>query len=143
MKPETKANLKTAQDFCDKNDKSTEFMLQYMQDFAKVDLDCVLSYLKKYGGFVEEDKPKVKHELDVLKKIVEKLCNVTGYFISGHYLREGFATEIILRKCNDKKVMVEFKHESHDNAMLQAVDYLTDQPVEQDWAAKQEEYHSR
>ena len=47
MKPETKANLKTAQDFCDKNDKSTEFMLQYMQDFAKVDLDCVLNYLEK------------------------------------------------------------------------------------------------
>lgn len=30
----------------DENDKSTEFMLEYMQSFANVDLDCVLNYLQ-------------------------------------------------------------------------------------------------
>lgn len=42
----TKAKLKEAQAYCDRNDKSTEFMLQYMQDFAGVDLDVVLQFLK-------------------------------------------------------------------------------------------------
>ena len=39
--------LLEAKQFCDDNDKSTEFMLQYMQDYAGVDLDCVLDFLMK------------------------------------------------------------------------------------------------
>lgn len=46
MKKETKAKLRMAQIYCDDEDKSTEFMLQYMQDVAGVDLDCVLKFLK-------------------------------------------------------------------------------------------------
>lgn len=38
--------LESAQIYCDVNDKSTEFMLQYMQDMANVDLDDVLDYLQ-------------------------------------------------------------------------------------------------
>jgi hypothetical protein len=45
MKRQTKLLLKAAQQYCDDNDKSTEFTLQYMQDVAGVDLDCVLRYL--------------------------------------------------------------------------------------------------
>ena len=48
MKGETKKLLDEAYEYCNENDKSTEFMLQYMQDFANVDLDCVINYLKKY-----------------------------------------------------------------------------------------------
>lgn len=47
MKEKTKALLREAKLYCDENDKSTEFMLQYMQDIANVDLDCVLNYLTK------------------------------------------------------------------------------------------------
>lgn len=47
MKAETKEKLFIAWDYCDENDKSTEFMLQYMQDVAGVDLDCVISFLEK------------------------------------------------------------------------------------------------
>lgn len=47
MKEATRALLKEAQDYCDENDKSTEFMLEYMQDVAHVDLDCVLAFLEK------------------------------------------------------------------------------------------------
>ena len=47
MKPETKEKLFIAWDYCDEEEKSTEFMLQYMQDFAGVDLDCVISFLNK------------------------------------------------------------------------------------------------
>ncbi|MBK5202174.1 MAG: hypothetical protein JJE45_00430 [Prolixibacteraceae bacterium] len=47
MKAETKRKLFEAWQYCDDYDKSTEFMLQYMQDVAKVDLDCVISFLQK------------------------------------------------------------------------------------------------
>ena len=47
MKTETKAKLEIAKQYCDDNDKSTEFMIQYMQDIAGVDFDCVMNYLRK------------------------------------------------------------------------------------------------
>ncbi len=47
MKAETKRKLLTAWQYCDDEDKSTEFMLQYMQDIAGVDLDCVIGFLQK------------------------------------------------------------------------------------------------
>jgi hypothetical protein len=53
---ETKKLLKRAQYYCDIEDKSTEFMLQYMQDVANVDLDAVLYYLETFGGFEKIDK---------------------------------------------------------------------------------------
>ena len=33
--------------YCDELDKSTEFMLQYMQDFAKTDFDTVMNFITK------------------------------------------------------------------------------------------------
>jgi len=47
MKTETKDKLFEAWAYCHEHDKSTEFMLQYMQDFANVDLDCVISFFRK------------------------------------------------------------------------------------------------
>ena len=45
--PESKLELlRTAHSYCDEEDKSTEFMLQYMQDFAGVDLDTMMYYLE-------------------------------------------------------------------------------------------------
>lgn len=49
MKAETKAKLFEAWQYCDDSDKSTEFMLQYMQDVAGVDLDCVINFIQKYS----------------------------------------------------------------------------------------------
>ena len=48
MKIKTKELLDVAYKYCNDNDKSTEFMLEYLQDTAKVDLDCVIKYLEKY-----------------------------------------------------------------------------------------------
>ena len=45
MKESTKQKLKEAMDYCDSNNKSTEFMIQYMQDFAGVSFECVMNYL--------------------------------------------------------------------------------------------------
>jgi len=47
MKKSTRRKLRNAQQYCDDNDKSTEFMLEYMQDVANVDLDCVMNFLYK------------------------------------------------------------------------------------------------
>ncbi len=47
MKVETKNKLLEAWLYCDENDKSTEFMIQYMQDIANVDLDCVMNFITK------------------------------------------------------------------------------------------------
>jgi hypothetical protein len=55
MKAVTKEKLLTAWQYCDDEDKSTEFMLQYMQDFAGVDLDCVISFMQKTS---DEDRIK-------------------------------------------------------------------------------------
>ena len=47
MKITTKNKLLAAWEHCDDNDKSTEFMLEYMQDMANVDLDCVMNFIQK------------------------------------------------------------------------------------------------
>lgn len=47
MKAITKNKLFGAWQYCDDNDKSTEYMLQYMQDYAGVDLDCVINFMQK------------------------------------------------------------------------------------------------
>ena len=47
MKNETKQKLLDAIEYCNKNDKSTEFMIQYMMDMVGVDHDCVMNFLYK------------------------------------------------------------------------------------------------
>lgn len=47
MKQKTKNKLFEAWQYCDDNNKSTEFMLQYMQDFANIDLDSVIKFIEK------------------------------------------------------------------------------------------------
>lgn len=46
MTKETKDLLTEAYNYCIENEKSSEFMLEYMQDFANVDLDTVLDFIK-------------------------------------------------------------------------------------------------
>jgi len=42
----TKLKLAAVHQWCDVEDKSTEYITQFMQDTCKVDLDCVLTYFK-------------------------------------------------------------------------------------------------
>ena len=39
-----------ARDYCNEHDKSTEFMMQYMQDTANVSFDQVVQFLMEEGG---------------------------------------------------------------------------------------------
>lgn len=62
MKRKTKKRLLAAWHYCDKNDKSTEFMLEYMQDVAGVDLDCVLEFIQNTEPEEREAFAKSLHE---------------------------------------------------------------------------------
>jgi hypothetical protein len=46
--------LRSAYEYCEEKDKSTEFMLEYMQDVAKVDLDTVIEFLQLEEKFEHE-----------------------------------------------------------------------------------------
>ena len=48
MTEEQKEALITAWNYCDIEDKSTEFMLAYMADFACLDYDDVVSFVTTY-----------------------------------------------------------------------------------------------
>jgi hypothetical protein len=41
--------LREAMNYCDREGKSTEFMIQYMQDHARVTHDIVIEYLARLG----------------------------------------------------------------------------------------------
>ena len=45
MKYITKLKLAAVHQLCDAEDKSTEYMLQIMQDTCDVDLNCCISYM--------------------------------------------------------------------------------------------------
>jgi hypothetical protein len=45
MKESTKQILLDAWDWCDDEDKSTEFMLQYMSDVANIEYESVVDYI--------------------------------------------------------------------------------------------------
>lgn len=41
----TRAQLEMAKKYCDDEDKSTEFMIEYMQDVANTNFDTVMAFL--------------------------------------------------------------------------------------------------
>lgn len=53
MKKAIEAKLKIAYDRCEAEDRSTEYMIQFMADFACVSVSTVIWYLQKMR---EEDK---------------------------------------------------------------------------------------
>ena len=50
MRLNTKKKLIEAINYCENRQKSVEFTIQYMQDYADVDLDCVMKFLKQYAN---------------------------------------------------------------------------------------------
>ena len=60
--------LQEAKDWCDDNDKSTEFMIQYMQDFAGATEDEVMDFL------ISQSKPPSTKPQETEQEI-EDYCN--------------------------------------------------------------------
>ena len=50
MKIKTKNKLAEAWQYCEDNNKSTEFMLEYMQDIANVNLACVIDFIQEISN---------------------------------------------------------------------------------------------
>lgn len=56
----TKLKLAASHQWCDVEDKSTEFMIQFMQDTCKVSHDCVMNYLM----LSEKEKDKLRKDVN-------------------------------------------------------------------------------
>lgn len=69
MKYITQLKLAAVHQLCDAEDKSTEYMLQLMQDSCGVDLDCCVNYLK----LETETHIKLFRELNELTELMIKL----------------------------------------------------------------------
>jgi hypothetical protein len=66
MKYITKLKLAAVHQLCDAEDKSTEYMLQLMQDTCNVDLDCCLLYVK----LLEEEKNRLFKEVNMINELL-------------------------------------------------------------------------
>lgn len=53
---EQKALIIEAWNYCDEEDKSTEFMLQYMSDTADVDYDIIVAYICSEQASIDRQK---------------------------------------------------------------------------------------
>jgi len=56
MTEQTKTILKIAYNDCKDNNRSLEYTIQYMCNYAKVSEDCVISWITKFSGDYEENK---------------------------------------------------------------------------------------
>lgn len=65
----TKLKLAAVHQFCEVEDKSTEYMYQLMQDVVKVDIDTVNNYM------INENHSKLFKELNDLTEIMILLGN--------------------------------------------------------------------
>lgn len=67
----TKLKLATSHQWCDMEDKSTEFMIQFLQDSCNVDLDTVLSYM----NLGQKEHNKLRNELNGFLEFFENNFN--------------------------------------------------------------------
>lgn len=47
MKMATRLKIKEAEKICEKEGRSLEYMIQFMQDYAGVSHECVMNYLSR------------------------------------------------------------------------------------------------
>jgi hypothetical protein len=69
MKYITKLKLAAVHQLCDAEDKSTEYMLQFMQDTCDVDLDCCISYM----NLSENEHSELFKEVLMINEVFIKL----------------------------------------------------------------------
>jgi hypothetical protein len=73
MQHKTKLKLAAVHQICNVTDKSTEFMLQIMQDICKVDLDICVKYLE----LPEEEHNVLFQEVNA---VAETICVIDNNF---------------------------------------------------------------
>lgn len=72
MKYITKLKLAVVQQICDAEDKSTEYMLQLMQDVVKVELDTCINYMQ----LGEKEHARLYNEVNVFTKVLIDLDEI-------------------------------------------------------------------
>ncbi len=72
MKYITKLKLAAVHQLCDAEDKSTEYMLQLMQDTCEVDLDTCINYL----NLEQKERDKLFKEVMAFCKVFDNLDKV-------------------------------------------------------------------
>lgn len=70
-----KLKLAAVHHLCNEDDKSTEFMIEFMQKICEVDLDCVMSYLQ----LDSEEHQKLFKEVDSFTKVFSNIEDF-GYY---------------------------------------------------------------
>lgn len=73
MQHKTKLKLAAVHQICDVTDKSTEYMLQLMQDMCKVDLDTCVKYME-----LGDEEHKVLFEQ--VNAVAETIVNIDNSF---------------------------------------------------------------
>lgn len=68
----TKLKLAAVHQMCDAKDKSTEYMLQFMQDSCKVDHDTVIEYIK----LSEEEHKKLFIQVIDFLEVINQTDNI-------------------------------------------------------------------
>lgn len=76
MKKETKRNLINAWIWCDIEDKSTEFMLQYMADSAKVTFDRAVDFVQEYTRTPEDYRLYHRKDIYTRQEVFMMLAQV-------------------------------------------------------------------
>jgi hypothetical protein len=71
MQHKTKLKLAAVHQICDVTDKSTEFMLQVMQDICKVDLNTCVKYLE----LPEEEHNVLFQEVNAVAETIVQIDN--------------------------------------------------------------------
>jgi hypothetical protein len=69
MKHITKLKLAAVHQLCNAEDKSTEYMLQLMQDTCDVDLDCCISYM----SLSEKQHSELFNEVSMIVEVLIRL----------------------------------------------------------------------
>lgn len=77
MKSETKDKLMMAWQWCNENDKSTEFMIEFMKDCARVSHDCVINFISKTTDN-ERDEWFKEHLKKKYKELIAKYSEYVG-----------------------------------------------------------------
>lgn len=73
MQHKTKLKLAAVHQICDVTDKSTEYMLQLMQDMCKVDLDTCIKYME-----LGDEEHKLLFEQ--VNAVAETIVNIDNSF---------------------------------------------------------------
>ena len=71
MQHKTKLKLAAVHQICDVTDKSTEYMLQVMQDMCKVDLDTCVKYME----LGEEEHKVLFEQVNAVAQIIVDIDN--------------------------------------------------------------------